>query len=282
MGDTQGGSSGSVVTLGDGKVVGQLLGSCGDGGDCDPNVNQVDGAFFKTWDKVKQYLDPTKYTLTVNKTGNGSGTVTSNPSGINCGSTCSSSYVDGTEVQLTATPRAARALPVGVATAVSNGEVTMTSNKTCTATFSRPVLTVTKTGTGNGVSLRCPWGSAVASICSAAFDLGSTVELLATPAADSAFDGWSGNADCIDGLVTMTGDKTCTASFRLLPTHTLTVSTDGTGTGAVSSDPGEIDCGGVCEDTFVEGTGRPSARRTRNPAPSSAVGAAIPTVPTVC
>jgi len=45
-----------------------------------------------------------KFTLTVNKTDLGSGTVTSSPSGINCGSTCSATYVSGTTVTLTATP----------------------------------------------------------------------------------------------------------------------------------------------------------------------------------
>jgi hypothetical protein len=269
VGDTQGGSSGSVVTLGDGRVVGQLLGSCGDGGDCDPNVNQVDGAFFKTWDKVKQYLNPTKYTLTVNKTGNGSGTVTSNPSGINCGSTCSSSYVDGTEVQLTATAASGSSFAGWSGDCSIDGKAVMTSNRTCTASFVRPVLTVTRNGTGNGSVTSVPLGISCGGICSADFGLGTTVELLANPLADSAFDGWSGDADCIDGMVTMTGDKTCTATFRLLPTHTLTVSTDGTGTGAVSSDPGEIDCGGTCEDTFVEGK---VVRLVANPESGSQLG----------
>jgi hypothetical protein len=44
------------------------------------------------------------YTLTVSDTGAGFGTVTSRPAGINCGSTCSASYVSGTTVTLTATP----------------------------------------------------------------------------------------------------------------------------------------------------------------------------------
>jgi hypothetical protein len=44
------------------------------------------------------------YTLTVSDTGLGSGTVTSSPAGIDCGSTCSASYVSGTTVTLTATP----------------------------------------------------------------------------------------------------------------------------------------------------------------------------------
>jgi alpha-tubulin suppressor-like RCC1 family protein len=42
--------------------------------------------------------------LTVTKSGIGSGTVTSNPSGINCGSTCSGTYLDGTVVTLKAVP----------------------------------------------------------------------------------------------------------------------------------------------------------------------------------
>ncbi len=44
------------------------------------------------------------FTLTVSKTDLGGGTVTSSPAGINCGSTCSATYVSGTTVTLTATP----------------------------------------------------------------------------------------------------------------------------------------------------------------------------------
>lgn len=45
-------------------------------------------------------------TLSVSKAGTGSGTVTSNPAGINCGSDCSEPYTSGTQVTLTATPSA--------------------------------------------------------------------------------------------------------------------------------------------------------------------------------
>jgi hypothetical protein len=255
VGDTLSGSSGAPVLLGNGKVVGQLLGTCAPEGvgSCDQTAYKVDGAFFKTWDKVNQYLDPTKYTLTVNKTGNGSGTVTSIPSGINCGSTCSSKYTDGTEVQLTATAASGSTFSGWSGDCTVDGEVVMTANRTCTASFVRPVLTVTRTGTGNGSVTSVPLGISCGTACSAGFALGSLVEMIARPAADSAFDGWSGDADCTDSMVTMTADKTCTAAFRLLPTYTLTLSTDGPGVGTVSSDPGKIDCGGVCEDTFVEG-----------------------------
>jgi hypothetical protein len=50
--------------------------------------------------KIEQVL----HTLTVLKPGTGSGTVTSSPAGINCGSDCSESYNQGTSVTLTATP----------------------------------------------------------------------------------------------------------------------------------------------------------------------------------
>ncbi|MCI0469532.1 MAG: matrixin family metalloprotease, partial [Nitrospirae bacterium] len=49
---------------------------------------------------------PTQYTLTVSKSGTGSGTVSSSPSGISCGVDCSESYNSGTTVILTATPAA--------------------------------------------------------------------------------------------------------------------------------------------------------------------------------
>ncbi|MBU1534902.1 hypothetical protein KKF84_06255, partial [Myxococcota bacterium] len=46
-------------------------------------------------------LDPT---LSVIATGSGDGTVTSDPAGINCGTTCSTSFAQGTEITLTAVP----------------------------------------------------------------------------------------------------------------------------------------------------------------------------------
>jgi len=44
------------------------------------------------------------YTLTILKSGSGSGTVTSDDEAINCGTVCSQSYTSGTLIKLTATP----------------------------------------------------------------------------------------------------------------------------------------------------------------------------------
>jgi hypothetical protein len=49
-------------------------------------------------------VPPDLVTLTVEKQGQGDGTVTSNPAGINCGLACQFSYQRGTIVTLTATP----------------------------------------------------------------------------------------------------------------------------------------------------------------------------------
>ncbi len=49
-------------------------------------------------------VPPGQFDLTVSKSGTGAGTVTSSPAGINCGSDCSETLVDGTSVTLTASP----------------------------------------------------------------------------------------------------------------------------------------------------------------------------------
>lgn len=81
---------------------------------------------------------PITYALNVTKSGDGSGTVTSSPSGITCGSTCSYSFNSGTSVTLTAIAS------VGVFVGWSGGGcsgagtcvVTMDAIKSVIATFS--------------------------------------------------------------------------------------------------------------------------------------------------
>ncbi len=79
----------------------------------------------------------TYYTLTVNKTGAGAGTVTSNPTGISCGSTCAASYASGTAVTLTPSLSAGATFGgwSGACTGTGTCVVTMTAAQTVTATF---------------------------------------------------------------------------------------------------------------------------------------------------
>jgi chitodextrinase len=69
--------------------------------------------------------------LTVTKSGTGTGTVTSSPAGINCGSTCSTSYTSGTSVTLTATPTGSSTFAGWGGACASSG-----TSATCTLTMS--------------------------------------------------------------------------------------------------------------------------------------------------
>ena len=76
--------------------------------------------------------------LEVRKAGTGSGTVTSSPSGINCGGTCSRDFSNGTTVTLTATPAAGSVFAGwsgGACSGTGTCTTTIRSNVTVTATF---------------------------------------------------------------------------------------------------------------------------------------------------
>jgi hypothetical protein len=80
---------------------------------------------------------PTEFTLSVAVAGDGAGSVSSSPAGIDCGSTCSASYAGGTAVTLTPVPATlSRFAGWGGACAGSAAcIVTMDAAKTVTATF---------------------------------------------------------------------------------------------------------------------------------------------------
>jgi len=74
-------------------------------------------------------------------------------------------------------------------------------------------LSVQKQGTGSGTVTSNVAGIWCGPTCSASFINGTSVTLVAMPALGSQFNGWSGDVDCSDGVVTMDADKTCTATF---------------------------------------------------------------------
>ena len=143
----------------------------------------------------------------------GVGTVTSNPTGINCGNDCYENYAANTVVSLTAAPSVGFEGWSGDADC-SDGVVTMDASKRCTATFTTFSLSITKAGTGSGAVTSSPAGINCGTDCSQAYTSGTVVTLTATPAFGSTFIGWGGNTtDCLDGSVTMDANKTCTATF---------------------------------------------------------------------
>jgi hypothetical protein len=169
--------------------------------------------------------------------GNGNGTVTSAPSGINCtisgssiGGTCSANFDAGTGVTLTAIPAA------GTGFTTWNGGCTG-SSPTCsfaldasadvTAQFDLLVpqaLTVTSgNGGASGVVTSTPGGisctingGAASGDCTADFAGGSTVTLTAAGTGASAFNGWGGACAAGTGpscLLVMTQARSASAIF---------------------------------------------------------------------
>ncbi len=253
--------------------------------------------------------------MTVSLAGTGGGTVTSNPAGINCGSTCGKYYPVGTVVTLSASPASGSMFQSWGGNAdCSDGSVTMSGARSCTASFSgsaayggfhetidcngtagwawdanlpnTPIsvsiydgstllgtapadvyrqnlrdagigngahgfgfalpssvrdglahsitvkaagsnfvlgwspktitcypLTVSIAGTGGGTVTSNPAGIGCGADCSEYYPAGTVVTLSASPATGASFQGWSGHTDCSDGSVTMSGARSCTASF---------------------------------------------------------------------
>lgn len=198
------------------------------------------------------------YTLTVNKSGTGTGTVTSSPAGINCGADCNEIYAIGTTVTLTA--QAASGSSFGGwsgegCSGTGTCTVTMSAARSVNALFNDSTfytLTVKKNGTGSGTV--SAGGIYCGTDCTETFASGTSVNLSATPAVGSVFAGWSG-ASTGPGpcWVTMNSNKTVTATFNT-NIRTLNVFKDGTGTGTVTSNPSGINCGTDCTETYSADT----------------------------
>lgn len=158
--------------------------------------------------------------LVVTKAGNGAGTVISSPAGIDCGTTCTATYPPSTSVTLNAVADAGSTF-VGWSGGGCSGTglctVLMTAPTSVSATFTlnQYTLTVSKAGAGTGTVTSAPAGINCGATCSALFDYGTTVVLTATPAAGSAFAGWSGGGCSGTGscTVSMTAASTVSATF---------------------------------------------------------------------
>jgi hypothetical protein len=211
-----------------------------------------------------------KHALTVAKSGPGSGTVTSAPAGINCGSTCSAEFNGGEEVELAPAPTGGSKFVKWTGACSGSGvcKVTMSAAKSVTAEFAlipNFKLKVIKAGSGSGTVTSTPAGINCGSTCEAEYEEGKAVTLTAAPAAGSQFTGWSGSGCAGTGAceVTMSAAKEVTATFTL-EQHQLTVTKSGTGTGSVSSSPAGINCGTTCSASFAH-----NAEVTLTPTPAA-------------
>lgn len=159
------------------------------------------------------------YPLTVSKSGFGSGTVTSSPAGINCGTACSTQIRHGSFVSLTATAASGSLFTgwSGACTGTGTCGFTMTAAASVTAHFApaNPIVSVMKTGSGGGWVFSSPAAINCSPTCTAAVPYGTVLTLNASAVAPSSFAGWSltscpGTGPC---TFTVTNDITIGARF---------------------------------------------------------------------
>ena len=192
------------------------------------------------------------YNLSIMKSGTGSGTVSSSPSGINCGSTCTAAYTGGSSVTLYATPNSGNVFSGwsgGCSGTGTTCNVPMNTNTTVTATFTPSYnLSIMKSGTGSGTVSSSPSGINCGSTCTAAYTGGSSVTLYATPNSGNVFSGWSGGCSGTGTTcnVPMNTNTTVTATF----TRMCNLSIVKSGSGTVSSSPSGINCGSTCAKAY--------------------------------
>lgn len=239
--------------------------------------NQQGGAVYR----FAAALSPTSK-LQVQHTGGGEGAVESRLgagsagfSGIRCGATCAAEYKAGETVSLIATAAAhseflgwsVAGQPNACLDPNSSCQLTMSADRDVTAKFTAiPQQELRVSVSGAGLVNSDPGRLSCRSQCSAEFDQGSQVRLVPEPAEGFRFAGFSGacsgQSEC---AVTMSTAASVGVDFepaaapaRVPPsasTGLLLLIAGGDGTGAVSSEPGGLDCGLVCSASFPTGTG---------------------------
>jgi len=161
--------------------------------------------------------------LTVQKSDEAQGQVTSIPEAIDCGISCTASFIYGAVVNLTATAEYGSVLSHWTGCDSVDGNictVTLDSNRIVTANFNIVYkdLTIQKAGTGQGTVTNFPSAIDCGSICSVSLPQGAVVNLTATADYGSTFFNWT-DCDSVNGntcTITLGSNRTVTASFSLV------------------------------------------------------------------
>lgn len=166
--------------------------------------------------------------ISVQDSGNGSGTVTSSPAGITCGTSCTASFPTGSQVTLHATAGTnSDFMGWGSPCKGTGACVLKVSNKLqLSATFKVVVqppppmytLTITLPGNGNGSVTSSPGGISCPPTCTTGFAPGTQVTLTSDPAANAYFVGWGGSCSGTGVCqVTLTQNGSVSSTMNVWP-----------------------------------------------------------------
>ncbi|HEX5712129.1 MAG TPA: hypothetical protein VFX85_02320, partial [Solirubrobacterales bacterium] len=115
--------------------------------------------------------------------------------------------------------------------------------KACPVPSPATSIEVSRAGSGRGTVVGAGAEVICGDLCATEADVGTVVTLVATPKPHSTFGGWSvsgGTSSCGAAAtckVTLSSAAEVTATFAAIPQRQLTVSKDGSGSGAVTSSP---------------------------------------------
>ncbi len=205
-----------------------------------------------------------EFTLSVKRSGLGTGTITSNPAGINCGSTCFNAYNSGAVVTLTEAAGKSSTFNGWGGACSSAGTaktctVTMSQSQSVTANFTTTLQTftlgVSDLGNGTGTVTSSDGQISCNPACTASYLSGTRVTLTAAAPTGNTFAGWGGacGGTAKTCAVTVSSNTSVTATFNIA-TFPLSVYVAGTGTGTITSGDGAINCGSVCSATYNYGS----------------------------
>jgi hypothetical protein len=203
-------------------------------------------------------------TLTVARTGEG--TVTSNPSGISCGSACTASYPKEASVTLTAIPASGYDFAYYSGGCVSVNPVcslTLATNTSVSARFvskkSKKVNLVvmkTKTNKGDGTITSTDGRVTCGTDCRESYYPGSPVKLKVTAASGSVFTSWIGCPSAMGDTCTLAADKSMTVKAVFIGPYALKVQRvlKNKAGGTVTSADSKISCGMDCGESYIYNT----------------------------
>jgi hypothetical protein len=170
------------------------------------------------------------FDLEVVPTGDGMGSVTSDPAGIDCGPSCLAAFADGTSVELTAMAGPGNRFEgwSGDCTGPGACTVALDRDRRVEARFEVENLEVSVgVPGGGGRVVSVPAGIDCPGTCAASFASGTLVELQASPDAGQGFAAWSGDCASAPGAtcsLTVDGIKQVEARFE--PFHLLPLPAD--------------------------------------------------------